>query len=193
MNCPFTSSLKDTLPRIGLELQTNINFKHQRDFYRFTTSTTQKYCQCKQCGVFFIHSKYEKNRYFCSNSCSAKYRMLQYLESRRKLIYKNLNHTKFNIFYQKYNSYVTNLFHKYEAEYMEDLIEWWQDYAIICFSNISKLEKNKKGQIARFAYLKQCIHLAYLGIVKRRKKEVFYDECSIGIQQKILGTYNERN
>lgn len=118
--------------------------------------------------------------------------MSQYSENRRKLICKNLDHTEFNNFYQKYNPYVTNLFLNYEAEYREDLIEWWQDYAIICFSNIRKLENNRKSQIARFAYIKKCIHFAHLGIVKKRKKEVFYDECSIGIQQKILGTYNER-
>lgn len=96
-------------------------------------------------------------------------------------------------FYKQYNQIVRNyIYGNFDPDYREDLFDYWQEHAVYAFYKIYIYEKKMKRKINRFAFLKKLLAYGLLNVKANKSKEVFYNECSIKTQYKILGEYNER-
>lgn len=183
------------LPTIGLKLETGrVQLNNRANFYLKTTSDFVATGYCMNCGApFFVTSygaKYGKRPHFCSNSCRAKFVKRKLKEANLRLACKNTDHKEFEKFYKHYNGYVMALIYEQKSELWEDLKDYWQEYAIRHFYNITKWEQAHGRKANRYAYFKKDIHFRVLNALKKRENEVFYDECNIKPQQMILGNCN---
>ena len=192
MKSPYSCSLVNTLPEIGLQLVTKTNFTRSAYFGRYVDVKCVDWAECEHCGIVFIYTKSDKNhkQRFCSRSCSRKHIIKLKRDAFQKIIYKNLDKQKFSEFYKKYTGYVYAKITEYDNDYREDFIEWWQEKAAYCYYKISSFEKAMKRETYHYSFLNKALAYAFLEIKRKKNKEVFYDECSIKIQQKILGTGN---
>lgn len=191
MKSPYSCSLKNTLPEIGLQLMTMTNFSNNIYYCIYTGAKYAAWAECEQCGIAFIYVRTDNNKQrFCCRGCANKFIQSKKRIAYQKLIYKNIDKQKFSDFYKKYTGYVYAKISEYEREYRDDFMEWWQEKAAYFFKKITDFEKAMKRESYRYAFIDKAIAYGFLAIKSKREKEVFYNECSAKIQQKILGTCN---
>lgn len=153
---------------------------------RYTLPESVKVGKCKNCGIIFFKNNRSKRQFsFCSSSCSCKYHQRKIKETNLKLAYKNVDQKEFTEFYKNYNSYAMALIHEYDSEYWEDLKDTWQEKAIWWFRCL-------RNRYSTAKFLKKAIYYAFLNLRKKKKNEVFYDECGYKAQKYILGEVNEQ-
>lgn len=183
----------------GIMLGTNM---YRPDINAYHKKTTVEYIlvgYCLQCGNPFWRqaSKSDKENHkrgkFCSRACKAKYYWGKIKEENLRVAYKNVDKKEFTEFFKKYQNFVYSEIYKYESEYHEDLIDRWQEQAIRWFYCIKKWEITNHKKCNNFAFLRKAIYYSFLYVQKKKLNsgEVFYSECGIAAQQKILGNYEE--
>lgn len=187
----ITSSLAGLIPCIGIQM-TNYSetLSYITNFYRANTNDLNRVVKiCPECKMPFITSLYrnQKNtrQIFCSYACSTKYTGRLRAEKNKKLAYKIINKNEFAKWFKDNNNKVIGyIYNTYDSELREDLIDVWTDKAVNWYSKMWHKDKP-------FPFLKLALN-AYAKQITRRKREVFYDECSMAVQNKILGEITER-
>ena len=180
---------------IGMQLGTRM---YRPDIDAYNRKTTVEYVKtgyCLQCGnPFWLNNTHKDvETKFCSIKCAKKYQWNKIREENLRVAYKNIDKSEFTEFYKKYQNFVYSEIFNYESEYHEDLIDRWQDKAIWWFYNIKKWKIINHRKVNIFSYLRKAVNYAYLSVKNKKinSGEVFYDECGIATQQKILGNYKE--
>lgn len=182
-----SKSLRGLKPTIGLKLCTEADQYLNQKFYLFTHHNCFHTFICKNCGEIFNRNRCDKRENkFCSVSCSTKYYKRIAKERKFKLLYKIVSEDDLKAFIKKNENFVYHsIFTKYPSEYHEDLIDFWNEYSV-------KFAHTLKGRGIRtcMKYLDKALKYRFLHLHKN-KREVFYDECSLKVQEHILGTYND--
>lgn len=181
-----TCSLEGLLPCIGLQMVTTGERPKvylNRIFQEATKDINRIVKKCPECGILFITPTLRSNQIFCCPNCSSKYNGRIRKEKNRKLAYHIIDKNAFSKWFKEYNNKVIGyIYNNYESELVEDLIDIWTDNAVIWYSKMWYKEKP-------FNFLELALG-KYAKYIKCTKKEVFYDECSLRIQNKILGEIN---
>lgn len=186
-NIKITDSLAGLMPCIGLQLHTtnDLGKYMSQVFHLFTNDIGKKQKRCPNCGLLFTTGGYNspKEQIFCSTNCSNKYRARLINENNKKTAFKIVNKKAFADWFKIYNNRVIGyIYNNFESEFREDLIDIWTDKAVIWYAKMFRKDHPWKFIKANLSFAARTI--------RQTKKEFFYDECSIKVQQHILGECN---
>lgn len=176
-----TCSLYGLLPSLGLQL---VGMEGTTDFisrhFKQATQYTDRIVKiCPECKMPFITSVFQRNQKFCSQTCATRFTGRERAEKNRKLAWHIVDKNKFAKWFKEYNNKVIGyIYNNFDSEIREDLIDIWTEHAVMWYSKMWNKDKP-------FPFLKVTLN----GWAKsaKNKKEVFYDECSMRVQNKILG------
>lgn len=176
-----SQTLNGLLPCIGLKLVGNDSVKNiiYRHYRQNTQATGRILRICPECKMPFITSVFQRNQKFCSQTCATRFTGRERAEKNRKLAWHIVDKNKFAKWFKEYNNKVIGyIYNNFDSEIREDLIDIWTEHAVMWYSKMWNKDKP-------FPFLKVVLN----GWAKsaKNKKEVFYDECSMRVQNKILG------
>lgn len=179
-----TFSLEGLLPSVGLRLVgTNPICNTMCQQFKAATQYTDRIVRvCPECKMPFIVSVFNHKQQFCCQAHAMKYTGRERAEKNKKLAWHIVDKNAFAKWFKEYNNKVIGyIYNNFDSELVEDLIDVWTDHAIIWYSKMWDRCKSKP-----FPFLKVALG-RWAKLIKTRKKEVFYDECSMRVQNKILG------
>lgn len=180
-------SLKGLKICTGLKLCTIPDRYLQHKWYLWTNDKYLKEGVCEYCGKPYLknNSNTKLHYHYCSTTCSNRASRQAYKKNRLQLALHILSPKEITGFKKKMDNFVYSKIFECKSEYHEDLIDWWNENYILIAQKLYK-----RGMSTCMKYLQKSIYYAHLNLIKT-KKEVFYDECSLKVQESILGCYND--